>query len=54
MDINFLTTGFIIPSIMSIAMLMIPVAIFSKGSLTLVEIMIYAVLIYILIILIAM
>ena len=54
MDINFLTVGFIVPSIMSIAMLMLPVAIFSKGSLSLFEIAIYAILIYILIILIAM
>ena len=54
MDIDFLTVGFIVPSIMSIAMLMLPVAILSRGSLTLLEIMTYAILIYILIILIAM
>ncbi len=53
MDIDFLTIGFVIPSIMSIAMLMLPVAIFSNGKLSLFEIMIYAILIYILIILIA-
>lgn len=53
MDIDFLTVGFIVPSIMSIAMLMLPVAIISKGSLNLLEIMIYAILIYVLIILIA-
>lgn len=54
MDIDFLTAGFIVPSIMSIAMLMLPVAIFSKGSLSLFKIVIYAILIYVLIILIAM
>ena len=54
MDIEFFTVGFIVPSIMSIAMLMMPVAIISKGSLSLLEIMIYATLIYVLIILIAM
>ena len=47
MTIDFLSSGFIVPSILSIIMLMLPVTIFSSGKTSLFKSALYSTLIYI-------
>lgn len=50
MEIDFLSSGFIVPSILNIFMLMLPITIFSSGVLSWFRTALYATLIYVVII----
>ena len=46
MEIDFLSSGFIVPSILNIIMLMLPITVFSSGILSWFRTALYATLIY--------
>ena len=46
MEINFLSSGFIVPSILNVLMLMIPITIFSGGILSWFRTALYAIVLY--------
>jgi hypothetical protein len=46
MEIDFLSSGFIVPSILNIIMLMLPITIFSSRILSMFQTALYATLIY--------